>query len=62
MRRRNPLPRRRLERQPTFAQQILRLARALPKDDPAALAARAEIVAEALKLRKFELSNPSPPA
>ena len=60
MKRRNPLPRRRLEREPTFAQQMMRIAKSLPKDLPRGLEVRATLMAEALKMRRLELANPSP--
>ena len=60
MKRRNPLRRRLLDREPTFSEQMMRIARSVSKEEPGGLELRAKLTAEALKLRRLELSNPSP--
>jgi hypothetical protein len=60
MKRRNPLPRRQLAREPAASERMMGIARSVPKDEPGGLELRATLVAEALKMRRLELANPSP--
>ena len=60
MKRRNPLSRRLLAREPAFSKRMMAIARTVSKDEPGGLELRAKLVGQALKMRKLELSNPSP--
>ena len=60
MKRRNPLSRRLLAREPTFSQRMMAIARSVSKDEPGGLELRATLTAQALKMRRLEPANPSP--
>jgi hypothetical protein len=62
MKRRNPLPRRQLAREPVFSKRMMAIARSVPKDEPGGLELRATLVAQALKMRRLELSAASKPS
>jgi len=61
MKRRNPLRRRLLAREPTFAQKMMKIARSVSKDEPGGLELRAKLSVEALKLQRLELSAEGKP-